>query len=294
MNFEEFAKELKTELINKFGENSVTITNAVFLGQKEAAVKITYGEREALSALNPLYIQHTKGHVPISHLVSVLEDAMNQIIRPVKIDSGKILYRLVIPEENEELLKRVPHIPFYDMEIIFICQLDMDMQNRKNLIITNDVMTENNLSVSQLIDQAHENTFHLYPCQTQLLAARLLERTFFNPNSTMEDFLEAAAMAYKDRNDIPLYSVCCSDYRYGSAVILNNAYIELLANRFDRNLIFIPNGDREFILMPCPDDFDKKAFLDSNEYITSGKYKELLSKNIFIYDKDAKTLSILE
>ena len=77
-------------------------------------------------------------------------------------------------------------------------------------------------------------------------------------------------------------------------MILNTAYIELLANRFGRNLLFIPNDDREFILMPCPDSFDKKAFLDSNEYITSGKFKELISKNILIYNKDAKTLSILE
>ena len=105
MNFEEFVKELKTALINKFGENSVTITNTVFLGQKEAAVKITYGEREALSALTPLYIQHTKGHMPISHLVSVLEGALNQITRSAKIDNGKILYRLVNLEESEELLK---------------------------------------------------------------------------------------------------------------------------------------------------------------------------------------------
>ena len=220
MNFEEFAKELKTALINKFGENSVTITNTVFLGQKEAAVKITYGEREALSALNPLYIQHTKGHVPISDLVSVLEGALNQISRSAKVDNGKILYRLVNLEESEELLKCVPYIPFYDMAITFVCQIDADMQNRKHLIITNDVMKENNLSLNQLIDQAHANTFSLYPCQTQLLAARLLERTFFNPNSTMKDFLEAAVMAYNDREDIPLYSICCSDYRYGNAVVL--------------------------------------------------------------------------
>lgn len=294
MNFEEFAKELKTALINKFGENSVTITNTVFLGQKEAAVKITYGEREALSALNPLYIQHTKGHVPISHLVAGLEDALNQIICSSKIGTGKILYRLVNQEENKEFLQQAPYIPFYDMAITFICQLDSDMQNRKHLVITDKVMRENNLRINQLIEQAHENTFNMYPCQTQLLAAQLLERNYFNPDSKMEDFLDIAIVAYNDRGNPPLYSIRCSDYRYGSAVILNTTYLELLVNRFGRSLLFIPNDDRDFILMPCPDNFDKKEFLDSTKCMISVNQEHLLSQNVYIFDKDTKKLSILE
>lgn len=294
MKFKDFVEELVKELTKKFGENSVTVTSATFLDKKEKAIKIVSGEHEAICSLVPLFYLHTKGHAPFSQIISMMEDALNKMESSHKIDTSKILYKLVNQEKNRDFLSRAPHVPFYDMAITFVCQMDSDMKNRKYLVITNDVMKENHLAIEDLINKAHDNTFDLYPCQAQLIAAQLIEQHYFDPNSSLEDFMHLALTAFKDRGNVPIYITRCSDYRYGSSVILNPKYLESLSNRFGQSLILIPNTDRDFILIPYIEGTNKNEIMHDYSYIINDDNNTVLSHNIYFYDRNVKQLSILE
>ena len=142
MNYEEFKKELVNALSKKYGDGSVSIGNSLFMGKETEIIKITIGNRESMCSAKPLFNLHKRDKQPLSYYVSMLESALKEVETPPLLQPSRILYKLVNQKEDAEFLSRAPYLPFYDMAITFLYQLDENMQSKRYLAITNDIMEE--------------------------------------------------------------------------------------------------------------------------------------------------------
>lgn len=294
MNYEEFKKELVDALSKKYGDGSVTIGSTLFMGKETETIKIKIGNRESMCSVKPLFYLQKRDKQPLSYYVSMLESALKEVENPPLLHPSRILYKLVNQKENAEFLSRAPYLPFYDMAITFLYQLDENMQSRRYLAITNDIMEENNLTVSKLVDLAHENTQRMYPCQTNFLAAQIFENMYFDPSTPIEKFVAFALTAFEDRSHhkVPTYVVSSFDYRYGCSALAYPEYLDMLAQKFDTSLIVIPDSDKSFFVMPYDESVDKTEIKEAlNKEDFNGCKR--ISEHIFFYDKAKQALTIL-
>ena len=295
MTYEIFKKELKNALSKKFGEGTITISTTLFNGKETETFKLSIDNHDTFCPIKPLFCLYERDKQPIEYFVSMLEIALDKMENGHLIHPSRVLYRLVNRKDAAEYLSHVPHLPFYDMAITFMYQLDDDMQNRKYRFITNNIMKENNLTVSKLMDLAHENTQRMYPCQTNLLVAHILESMYFDPTCNINEFIQFAITSFDERSHIkaPMYIISSSDYRYGGSALAYPEYLEMLANRFGTSLIVIPDDDKAFFVIPYFDGIDIAGI---KETLSTKEFKSLnrISEHIFFYDKDKKSLTIAE
>lgn len=293
MTYEEFKKELVNALSKKFGDGSVSIANALFMGKETEIIKITIGNRESMCSAKPLFNLHKRDKQPLSYYVSMLESALKEVETPPLLQPSRILYKLVNQKEDAEFLSRAPYLPFYDMAITFLYQLDENMQSRRYLAITNDIMEENNLTVSKLVDLAHENTQRMYPCQTTFLPAQIFENMYFDPSASAEKFIAFALTAFEERShhSVPMYVVSSYDYRYGCSALAYPEYLDMLAQKFGTSLIVVPDSDKSFFVMPYDESVDKNEIKEGlNKDVLSGCKR--ISEHIFFFNRDKQTLTI--
>lgn len=120
--------------------NGVVQTGLSFKGGEE-------GIRPTVS-LEPYYRQYKNGMASLDDLVEDIcglmggdgfGDGNGSCYLGLK---DKVVFRLINRGMNRELLEKVPHVPFLDMEIIFIIAFGQNEKGQMSAIINNEMMQE--------------------------------------------------------------------------------------------------------------------------------------------------------
>jgi len=293
MNYEEFKKELVDALSKKYGDGSITISTTLLNGKETETLEVKSINQSSSCTIRPLYNMYVQRKLSIEYFISMIEYALSNVDNPMLVHPGRILYRLINQKDNEELLSRVPYMPFYDMAVTFVYQVDNDMESNTYLIITNDIMKENNLTFEQLMNYAYDNTQKMYPWQVNLLATNIFENLYSNPSSRIESFINLAITAFESRAEhrVPTYVVKSFDYRFGCSALLYSEYLETLATALNKSLIVIPKNEAEFYVLPYYENADKKEIKHLIENEDSTECKRI-SEYILFFDKDTQKLTV--
>ncbi len=297
MTYEMFKKELKTSLEEKLGSDAcISFEQELMLGKMTDTIHIRAGKA------NPNYSASMEA---LYHLASVggldAEQATNMILEilasipanRISLDTGNIIYQLMNRSRIDAWLGQIPHIPFYDMEITFACVVEDTEKIRKSMLIDNKMMAQNQLSLQQLFDLAHQNTFRMFPCKAELLQDYYWKQLLSDPDTTGEEFL-MAAQAYRSWENLPhTYRLSAGDYRFGGVAVLNSGYLKSLARKEGYDLLLLPCTEQDFVVAPWVANMDIHATKEIVREALQVDTESILTRNIFCYRKDTDKLEVL-
>lgn len=290
MNLENFKIHLIEIMQNSLGENAVvSIKTENLKGTPEEALNVRMLKEKKLFSIpiSSLYKVY-RIEKDISAVVSM---ALSSILSSVSIDKNNIIYGLVNASEHEELLKHVPHIPFYDMAIIFN-YVTFHHPGRTFLTISHDFMKEHKLTIRELEDLAKKNTFRLFPCTVSPTVFDAFRALMEMPDATINDYLNFATMAFRSRNELPTLTASCENYKNGSVALLNTDFLSEIADRFKHNILLLPASDQAFVILPYNGNYNKDSIHTMTEETLKIGNSPILTRNVFIFDKNTKHLGL--
>lgn len=290
MTMENFKMELVNTLQNKYGiEASVSCGIDTIQGVPMELLYIDFAndDRTCSTPLRSLYQLNLKG-MNISHIAEVVADSISSVDT---IDTSKIIYRLVNASENEELLKRIPHIPFYDMAIVFDCMMEDELK-RGFLSFSNELMKKHNLTLSQLTDLAQENTFRLFTCSAEPLIFHIFRQLLSKDDATRQEYQEFANLSYENRQGPPKLKVTCENHPCGSVAMLNMNFLSHIADDLHHDLLLLPGTDNAFVIMPYIPGMDKESIHQMAQDALQSGHEPILTRNVFLFNRKTKRLGM--
>ena len=200
----------------------------------------------------------------------------------------RICYRLISAEKNEELLEKIPHVPFLDLAICFYYAYKGKELGCGTILIYNSHMEMWQTSTEELMRLARENTPKLFPWECQSMEEVLAgygEEHSASPREKQECFQKDADIGVlSNRQKI-----------HGAACILYPGLLEGLAKKADANLFLLPSSIHEILLLadrklPEPHKM-KEIVCEINA--TQMEPEEVLSDKIYYYNRSENRVKII-
>lgn len=193
-----------------------------------------------------------------------------------------IQFELVNVERNEEKLKQVPYILFWDMAATFRSFLT----ERHSVPITNKLLEDMKTTVEELAEYARKN----------------IKKTNYEFASTVDLMLEdmeehgtkvPEAIAESMRRKAPMY-VLKGKYPTGASFLMFPEIFEEFANEIGSDLFIIPSSIQELLIVPTnAERADKKdlkeTLVEQNKKIDQDI---VLCDHLFKYSREYKNITI--
>ncbi len=235
--------------------------------------------------LEPFYQKHLKG-TSLDHICeeifqlyqkfSPTEDFDETLFTDYEKAKHRIIMKLVNREKNHSLLEKVPHIPYLDLAIVFVCSAGDLEKEYATILIHDNHMEHWGIDLTTLYNVAKENT------------PRLLPPHFEN----MEDFLvRCCAWPYSEH--IPMYLLTNHLKIQGAATILYDGFLEQLSEELDSSLAIIPSSVHEVLIIPVASkkELDNYTPMIMEVNATQLTADEVLSDHPYYYSKKYHVLS---
>lgn len=88
--------------------------------------------------------------------------------------------------------------------------------------------------------------------------------------------------------------VSTPDYRYGAVAMLNMAFMNDIAESFDRDLLLLPSSTKDFLVIPWAEGINLSELVKSAKEIISMGTEPVLTRHVFCYNKNQKKLELVE
>lgn len=245
--------------------------------------------------------QYENGASP-GMLVNDLIHACEDENRQVRIDTqlladftrlrGRLSMRLISHERNEELLRRVPHRGFLDLEIIYYVLFPEAPVGMMSMRVENVHLRRWGVTEEELYRAAMESTPGLLPSRAHRMQDLMeqMERTKFYQNLKKEERLAVAMV--REQEQMPLYVLTNNKGFYGAAVILYDGVLEQCAQKFPGDVFVIPSSVHEVLLLSAEDVWSPQEINGMIRCVneTGVAPEEVLSDHVYIYRKKLEKL----
>lgn len=239
----------------------------------------------------------------VNGAVSMVFNALNnQIIDPAadmfKPDKAKdcIVMELINTELNKELLERLPHREFRDLSVIYRWVIDNGSMGITSCIVNNNMAEDINLSEEQLFEIAKENTIKMFPIQIEGLK-NIMSSMISDLDIPEEEKREIRDGEFKDifQSEDIMYTISNTHKCKGAVGILYEEYLHDFSEKLGKDIYILPSSIHECMLVPDGSAFDidfmSELIMDANKISVAPH--ELLSNQIYRYDKEARTISVV-
>lgn len=146
----------------------------------------------------------------------------------------RIVMKLINHEKNKELLRKIPHVPYLDLAIVFVCLAGELEKEYASILIHNHHMEFWNMDLFSLYEIAKENS------------PKLLPHHFEN----MEDYLTQYCDWVPNEEQIPMYLLTNRLKIHGASVILYQGLLEQISKELNSSFIVIPSSIHEVLIVP--------------------------------------------
>ena len=204
----------------------------------------------------------------------------------------RICYRLINAKQNQDLLEKIPHVPFLDLAICFYYAYEGDALGSGTILIYH---THRNLwqtNVEELMKLAQTNTRNLFPWECSPMD-ELIEELMTQGEGSAQPFLieeEQQLLA-----QIPMRILSSDQKVYGAACILYPEVLEEISEKAEANLYILPSSVHEVILLPDSGNEDPQALKSMIYEVnrTQLEPEEVLSDNLYYFDRFEKNVRII-
>lgn len=192
-----------------------------------------------------------------------------------------IVMKLVHADKNQELLECVPHIPIYDLAIVFLCSVSGFQNEYATILIHNHHMESWETTTEDLYELALENT------------PRLLPPRMDNLHDVFEHITHESLSFLDDLNACILTNYLRVN---GATCILYPNLLAEIAEIYEDNLIIIPSSIHEVLVIPeknIGDEYTSDSFNSLIEEVneTTLLDVEVLSDHVYLYHRDSKEIT---
>lgn len=199
---------------------------------------------------------------------------------------SKIVIKLINYDNNLELLKDTPHIKYLDLAITFGIVAIQDSEGIGLALVKNNFLSIWNVTVNDLLRVAIPNTRRILGFTINDLS-NMLCNTF---NIAKEDLGNP-----EDIDNNPMVVVSSKSGLYGSASLLYKDLWKHIADNLNSDLILLPSSIHEIIAIRFVKDLDKYELYSMVKAVNTEVVSndEILSNNVYIYERVNNTLSLL-
>lgn len=193
-----------------------------------------------------------------------------------------IVYKLIHYEKNRELLKKIPHVPFLNLAVVFYSFLPDTPVGSATVLIYNSHLEYWKVSCQELYRDAKQNTPRLLPAEMKTMSEVLSE--FSNGLDNAEE------------GGIPMYVLTNSRKALGAACILYDNMLKHCAEWLGSAYYLLPSSIHEVILIPqgAVSDQRELAAMVRDINRTQVLKTEVLSDQIYFYSPESGQLSIVK
>ena len=192
-----------------------------------------------------------------------------------------VVYKLVNYERNKEMLTRIPHLPFFDLAIVFYCLLTDEVLGTATVLIHNSHLKLWNAGCSDLYRDARRNSARLLPARLARMSDMIREL------SGEEELFDM---------DIPMYVLTNEVKALGAACILYEGILGRCADTIGEDYYILPSSIHEVILVPSsavqePGELCRMV-RDINE--TQVEDTEVLSDQAYLYSSESGQITLIK
>ena len=282
-----FNGTVKGEVCTSTKNNGVTVTGLLLKGEEEQVAPNFYLEHQ--------FVEWMRGICTLEEiaekLCNVYQQEINKsshLLSKIKFEweefRRSVFLRLVNSEKNAALLETIPHRSFLDLALVYYYDVPISEDVAGSMIITKEQLEYLQISEEALYQAAISNCERFQPVKVRC----------------MEDLLydlgrKVGVEVNEMKNCHPFLFVMtnCKGI-YGAVSLVFEKELERFYSRINNSFYVLPSSVHEVIQVPdCSDfsvDYFKSMVREINE--TQVDATEVLSDNIYFYDKETKILSI--
>lgn len=299
MNFTEFTTLVRNKVEKRVGRNyivqveNIRKNNGVIL--RGLFIKSADSNVFPTIYLDRFYEQFQRNMVTLEMVIDEIMDVYDKNCIRQNVDvsqfcnyetvKNRIVFKLINTEKNQELLKDIPYIAFFDLSIVFQYLLTEKSFGNAVILIRNEYLRIWGKSVEEIYQIAQCNTPILNPYEIISLNDVICE---FNPEYENNIKNEVS-------DGIQLYVLSNKSKIYGAACMLYPKAVQDFANEVDSDLFILPSSVHEVLLLPTDGtngiEEIKQMVQDVND--TQVEAEEVLSNSVYFFDKKEKSIVML-
>lgn len=195
---------------------------------------------------------------------------------------GRICYRLIHRERNEQLLKQIPYVSYLDLAICFFYSYEDKRLGKGTILIYQNHMELWETTVEELMRCAMENTPRLYPGEVRSMEA-MLRQLMRAENVLGEEFAP---------EELPMMVVSNASGCYGATVMLYSDLWESLGENWQERFYILPSSVHEVILLKDDGQENPARLQEMVQEINQCEVEptEVLSDSVYHYDRTDKVI----
>lgn len=197
----------------------------------------------------------------------------------------QIVFKLIHFEQNHELLKEIPHIPFLDLAIVFYCLVACGPSGTATILIQNSHLQLWNTDITTLYLLARKNSPLLLPSHFEKMSSML---------SSLMPTLSDREKELLDDTPFPMYVLTNESRFLGASCILYDELLLDLSKRLHSDFYIIPSSVHEVLLIPATTEMDKEDFSQMIQEVnrTQLEPEEILSDHLYYYSREKNIISL--
>lgn len=212
----------------------------------------------------------------------------------------RLFIKLINEEKNREMLQDIPHRIVQDLAIVYALHLKDEFDFSGTVTVTNTLLQMWGIDEETLYTQAILNTPRVSPailCPLQEMMESLLPTAqFLNapPMDISEYHFDGFTIKIDNGNDMPLYIVTNKAKLFGAASLLLPQVMEKIGE-FLGNFYILPSSIHESIIVPASCALEASELIHMVRQVneTNIDPEEILSDNIYYYDKVEKSFAVI-
>ena len=214
--------------------------------------------------LNPYYHRYLSGVT----IEDIYEDILNtyysnlpqkdfdiSVFTDFSKAKNRIVMKIINRKRNEHLLQMVPHIPYLDLAIVFVCSVTDFLKEYATILIHHEHLHMWNIDLEELHSIALDNSPKLLPYRFESI-----QSAFSASTQLYSPWIENIEM-YILSNKLKIHGATCIAYPN---------LLEEIANQLQSDLIVIPSSIHEVLIIP-------KTYIDSQEKLPPN-YESMISE----------------
>lgn len=255
LNYEDFICVAQAQMQEKLGDemqvqlHQITKNNSVVLDALSISEK--GGKIAPTIYLNDFYQEYLDGKT-MPELIEQMEEIYQRCRPQIQFDTAfyadfpkvrdHLACRLINRDRNRELLKRIPHRPFLDLEMIVYYSFEDSNLGIGTILVYESHRKAWRVTEEELFETARENTLRLHP-EEFLSMEGILEK--YRSCGIIQKEDEDAGMAR------PMYVLTNRDNYFGASGLLFDSVLQKIARELDDDFWILPSSVHECIVVPA-------------------------------------------
>lgn len=205
---------------------------------------------------------------------------------------SRIVYALEGGDENEEALRHIPYIRYYDMVTFFrILLIEEGGAESYSRTITNDDLYTWGVTLDDLLEAAKVNTPILCPPLIQKIGITGGNVAAMFIGDTVEEMLDYIRSHSESDNSV--YALSNEQVQYGAVSMIYDHLLEQIADSCNDDLIILPGSIHNLVLLPSrANECTLEDWQVVIQLVNGGNAGEKLSDSVYLFDRKDKKLRI--